>query len=378
MNKKGSFFLILFGMVFFGMGMFFFSSAFLQPFMKYKASKSWQEYPCKILVSEIEIHTDSDGDTEIAKIEYGYQINNENYTGDQVYFGYMASNFGGEHKKFIDDYPVGKETVCYVNPQDRQESVLLIKGPPKLMAFFSGIFVVIGFSIAIGGIYSFVKAVKIQASIEEKITSGNYGFVTFNSDGSRTAKVAMMFFVCIFWNSIVGMFVYLIFFEGAFGTGIFIKFFMTPFIIIGAIIIYGLIKAIAQVFGNKFQIKITPGIITPGIPFLIDYRQFGQTDLCSDLSMALICEREERQGGESTIRTIYDDTFMKTQEYDLIAAGQCDGVIPHDMSACKDCTWSLMVKAVIDGKADIDDKYKLPVIPAELLPESYFLQYDNI
>ncbi len=95
-------------------------------------AKKWLETPCIILSSNYteEIRTKG-GNFYVFNIEYSYTHDNLKYKSTRYNF---YNDYGGWYflkfaiKKRLAKFPAGKNTVCYVNPANPGESVLIRGG----------------------------------------------------------------------------------------------------------------------------------------------------------------------------------------------------------------------------------------------------------
>jgi len=139
--------LSLFFLVFFAMGSLF-EVLILREFGRAVGQRSWKPVPCTLVASEVrEVGGES---PYVAAVSYQYEYGGQRHSGSAYKRGYSASDTYSGAQKIVQRYPVGRTTVCYVNPNNPAEAVLkrnsLLIG---LVALFPLIFVAIG----AGGVY---------------------------------------------------------------------------------------------------------------------------------------------------------------------------------------------------------------------------------
>ncbi len=138
---SGKIFLTLFALMFLGMGLLF-TGFFLKLAQVHYASRSWEKTPC--VITESRVDTVSGG--YAASFAYAY------HWRGKIYYSRQLKPGGPDVEKNVSkadavaaQYPEGAKTVCFVNPVNPAEAVLmrgsLLFG---LMALFPMVFVVIG------------------------------------------------------------------------------------------------------------------------------------------------------------------------------------------------------------------------------------------
>lgn len=153
--------MIMVALVFIVGGIFFFCILLYIPLNNVYKSASWESVPAVVTASKL-----AEKDARInekasytIKIEYRYEYNGKNCTGDQYDF-FRSRNrylsFGElEMQDIVDDHPAGKKITCLVNPENPAESVIsrelyypaLAFGIIPLVLFFVGMATVINLII---------------------------------------------------------------------------------------------------------------------------------------------------------------------------------------------------------------------------------------
>ena len=98
----------------------------IRPMNRYLSARGWAEVPCTINHSQIhEIHGQKGSVSYLAEINYKYQIDGTEYSSGSVSLWEIATPSEQGQQKILDRYPTGQQSVCYVNPKDPVDSVLI-------------------------------------------------------------------------------------------------------------------------------------------------------------------------------------------------------------------------------------------------------------
>jgi hypothetical protein len=96
----------------------------LRPWLESRAAQSWMETPCRIISSEVKSHAGGKSTTYSVDITYQYQVTGQTLRSNRYDFT-LGSSSGYDGKAIVvRENPAGKDTVCYVNPQNPAEAVL--------------------------------------------------------------------------------------------------------------------------------------------------------------------------------------------------------------------------------------------------------------
>ncbi len=146
MGRTGT---ILFFSVFLLMGSVFTWVFLFRPIIKLISAREWSKTPCTVVSSEVKSYSDSDGTTYSIQITYRYTCNGRDYLSDR--YGFMDSSSSGRKRKqaVVDQYPPGREAICYVNPTNPNDAVLNRNFTPMMLI---GLFPLLFVAIGAGGI----------------------------------------------------------------------------------------------------------------------------------------------------------------------------------------------------------------------------------
>jgi hypothetical protein len=95
---------------------------------KLATSQDWGRGEGRILTAEVErdVRRDENGKsvTYIPHVKYAYQVDGQDYQGDQIGFGTPKFSMARKANAIIDQYPVGGQISVFYNPLDPDEAVL--------------------------------------------------------------------------------------------------------------------------------------------------------------------------------------------------------------------------------------------------------------
>ena len=126
-----------------------FWKACVQPTIMWWESMSWAEVPCKIDSAVVRLDPKTKAAAYLPDVRYRYQWNDRTYHGTRFAWDTSSYSRKSSIEKWIEPFPAGKETVCFVNPNQPEEAVLLRSFPkPTLLVntviFF---FIAVGFEV---------------------------------------------------------------------------------------------------------------------------------------------------------------------------------------------------------------------------------------
>ncbi len=151
-KKGGGGCLILFGLVFAGMGLLFFTFLARQ-FLAEAETYRWIETPCEITRCEIEVKGEHDDNPFQLVVSYRYLHEGRHRTSDRYTLQPERSDDYEKLALIRRELTRDAELVCYVNPGAPEEAVIVRKAlATGLFMLFPLIFVAVGAGIVWGGI----------------------------------------------------------------------------------------------------------------------------------------------------------------------------------------------------------------------------------
>jgi hypothetical protein len=99
---------------------------FLHPWLQGReAARSWVKTPCRILTSHVRSHSGGKGPTYSVDILYSYQFGGREYKSNRYVMGSGSSSEYESKAQVVARNPPGRMALCFVNPADPLDAVLL-------------------------------------------------------------------------------------------------------------------------------------------------------------------------------------------------------------------------------------------------------------
>ncbi len=381
-NKKGNKLVgVLFGLFFCGIGSLFCYMAGIKPLLQSIESRSWSQVECVITESFIERNIDSDGDTYRPVIRFQYTFDGRNYTGDDYQHMTSSSSSKKEEQKVVNNYPVGNETTCWVNPEDPKQAVI-DNGIPSIVYFvipFMSIFIIIGATVAF---FSIRKKNPNGSQLSNRRQSKNsapkhaIGETEIKPTTGRIAKVVVIFIFALFWNTIIGFALWDTTngFKAPFSFSS-IGFFLIPFILIGILLIVALVYQILALRNPKFEVILSEGNPELGEVIRVHWRGIGSLRRLDDLRITLQGQERATYRRGTDTRTdscvFHKEVLFETKEPTAHSSHFLDFSIPttsmHSFKANNnEILWQIIIEADIHRWPDINEDYKFNVRPISI------------
>lgn len=386
LSKRGAFFA---GVLFVIVGSAISYWLLIRPLMKIYQAQSWIETPCTIISAEVKSHDSDDGTTYSIDITYEYEFNTTVRRCNRYDFmGGSSSGYAGK-REIINRYQTMTAPVCYVNPENPSEAVLLRTLTLKnAIGLFPLIFVAAGLAVMIGAVKhrgrKGLSWLPQMQSADHEPAENKYAFarqtlnpeqdsVTLKPDASQFGKLIFVLIFCLFWNGVVSIFVHEAiqsFRSGRPQWGL--TLFLIPFVLIGLGFVGAVFYQILALFNPRYTLTLKPGQLYPGTTGLIDWNVRGRAHRIGTLSVKLLGKEEAQyQVGTNTCTasdTFFEMELFKTQDYPDIAAGQIGFVIPqetmHSFEADNNkIIWSIHVHGDIARWPDVKQDYKIIISP---------------
>lgn len=364
----------------------------VRPVQKYFAAKNWPETPCKILSSSVSSHSSSKGGTTYSvDITYSYRIDGRDFQSDTYSVMTGSSSGRASKERVVSRYPVGFQTVCYVNPIDPTDALLSRElSRWLLIGLIPGLFLLVGI-IGVGSTArSALQGVLARSSapvlpgagsnvvptIPLSITPAMTGPAELKPEYSPFAKLAGAMFGALFWNGITGVFVW-------FGVNSIIEgrpewfliVFITPFVLIGLFLIGLVGSTFLNLFNPRMRLTVNSASIPLGGKLNASWAFDGSSDRIKHFKLALE-GREEITTGSGKSRTMKRNVFatlpvIDTTEPQLIARGHASVEIPTEHRPTDDegnqkVVWTLKAVGEIPRYPDFEEEYEIKVMAREV------------
>lgn len=263
-----------------GVGLYFFG---ILPVYRLIRAQSWQEVPCEVVGSDVAVSSSSDGDTYRVDITFAYRYNGQRYESDRYNFstGY-SSGYEGK-KKVVDAYPVGTETVCYVDANDpsravlnRQPGLYLLLGLFPLPFFLVGVFGPVLIS-RVTNRQAHMRMDPKRASAVADPAAGP-GSRVLKPGTSGKAKLIGVSVFAIVWNGLIwSIMLFAILPEFRDGGGsLFTLIFMAPFVLVGLGAVGGIVYTALAMTNPVPVLELASTALHPGARTRLTWQINGQ------------------------------------------------------------------------------------------------------
>ncbi len=376
--------LILSGGVFILVGGLMSYFLLVRPVYRLIRATDWVETPCRIISARVEEHASDDGHTYSIEVEYEYQFGGRLYTGDRYDF-LGGSSSGREGKqKVVDRYRAMAQPVCYVNPENPSESVLVRK---LSLRYGIGLFPLVLVAAGAGVV---IKARRRQkADTAEWIPKTQTAAAFFGSadtdpaatgdsillkpDAAPLGKLIGILLFCLFWNGSISVFVIQVI--KSFQSGRpewFLILFMIPFIVAGLLVICAVIYQFLAIFNPRYTLVLEPARMEPGRTGRLRWQVKGMSGRVRNLTVQLVgTEKATYRRGTDTKtdeHVFYSANLASTEDFMEITAGQTDFAVPaptmHSFNAPNNkIIWSIRLKGDVQYWPDVNQNYPFTVYP---------------
>lgn len=354
------------------------------PLVEVVSSRGWRETPCQIVSSEVRHHSDSDGTTYSVQVRYRYRLDGRELQGNRFSFVRGTSSGYESKAQMVAKYPPGLRTVCYVNPKDPVQAVLVRSLRWEMLI---GLFPLLFFAIGVGGLVwtarSGTSPSRLRSGpgqgglvLAEAATGplrGPGGKSALKARSTRLGKFVGLLFVCLFWNGIVSVFLVVLVNEWMRGQGSwFLSLFLTPFVLVGLALLVGVAYQFLALFSPSARLTLSASEVRIGDVVEIEWRIARHWLGVSELTILFEGQEEAtyRQGTSTATdkETFYRDCVVRTNDAGAIASGKGTLRIPpnamHSFSSRHNkIVWCLNVKGAVPRWPDVAEDYELHVLP---------------
>ncbi|MDH3981988.1 MAG: DUF3592 domain-containing protein, partial [Kiritimatiellaceae bacterium] len=357
-STSGKKVMIILGVIFVLAGGLMLKPLLITPLTKTHDAQTWNSVPATVVSSKVKSHDSDDGTTYSVYIAYRYEVNGEEFLGDQYTFMGGSSSGRDAKAEVVRQYPKGHNFEVFVNPTNPDESV--IKRDYSLSLLFGLtplIFMAAGLAVLLAGLRAKKPTLcPLQAQNHVIILKGK----------SPIAKAIGITLFAIIWNGVVVF----LFTSGA------PMLFKVIFGIFGLATIAGVVHATLACFNPRPTVELTPGNIHLGTSIAMRWRLSGSIERIRSLKITLHCLKvtteTRRSGGEtktSVIKTpIFTEELLVTENQSEIAHGTKTFVIPSNQPASRagnddGIEWRLSFHGDITRWPDIKEDFKFLIYP---------------
>ena len=366
-----------------------FLAIFAFPAAKVVKARWWLPLECQILASSVAAHSGDDGYTYSVEVTYRYVVDGVEYTGNRYKF-LGGSSSGQEGKqKVVDSLPPGHVTTCWVDPDDPTESVL-DRGLSWEYAF--AILPLVFVTLGAVGLVMVLRARALSKSPEVTAEEGiEAAFESFSSERKNStlpdptpgelilepeqtpgSKLGCIIFVALFWNGIVGIFVW----QMIKHREVFMGCFLIPFILVGLLLLIGIPYQLLAMANPRPHLRIADGRLRPGGSTTLYWSFTGAARRLHSLKIDLEGrEKVTYRSGDSSstsTATFARVPLVEIQQRDLLAQGNARLEIPaegmHSFEANRNqIAWFVVLHGQIKRWPDVSSEFEVNVLP-ELAP----------
>lgn len=317
-------------------------------------------------------------------VQYRYSISDQTYTSDRrsVDAPMNRVKSGGGFDS-VSNLRSGNRVECFVNSSNPNLAVLFRRFP--WYVFFSLIpiiFIVIGIAVVrsvfsgssrgADGPISGLKPTYLNLRNRAKgsslqpmsITPGDF---VFRSGKSRSGKVIALLLVSLFWNGIVSVFVFQLYKS----FSIFLCLFLTPFILIGLLLVFALITAFLALFNPALEMRLRVPLKV-GERTTLNWRIEGKVERIDELLINL-------EGQEEVTYRRGTDTHTDTRIFEVVEIAKLSksqlrmatgssvidipaSAIPSFSASNNRIKWYIRTRGNIPRWPDIDDEFTVEMV----------------
>lgn len=370
----------LFVLPFAAVGTFMFYMILSDLYAWYKM-QSWEETPARIVTSNLESHSDSDGGTTYkttAQYEYVYQ--DKRYTSSRVSRYRGADNVGSFQHDIYQEISVHQNSEksfrCYVNPKAPGEAILYRDARFGMVMFYSV------FALFFGGFGYGMFAAMIASGIQDRRSSALMKLYPsqpwmHRSDWSKgearnRAGLTMIMSVSIAIFISLLCLPILIYLPGEIRNGHYISLLAVLFLVVGAFVVKWAVKSVLawRRFGSAvLQLQTNP--VKPGERLRGILKTGAKLPDSATINLELKCEKtvKTNAGRKTSFNT---DTFWSSNSQTIGITGvdgktsiQIDIPIPEDLPSTSNAEgsgikWTLTAKSDTPG-VDLNSTFEIPV-----------------
>ncbi len=370
------------------LGTIFLGSELLWPYLKVL---NWAETPCAITESKVE-------PSGKLNLKYEYVYLGKNYSQSQ-YDGYeKVARSAAERREIVNENPVGKKTVCYVNAQKPQLAVLSRSfNPISFIILVPLLFAAIGLiGMFVGPILSRKfsnKLVEVQelatnnqqspmsASImsptrdwqEPGVSSGPQ---ELKSDDHPKRNFILCLLFSLFWCGVVSIFVFNTISQWRQGEQPWMQtLFMTPFVAVGLGGLGGSVYLFLKIFNPVPKLVVSERAIPLGETIRMKWIFDGQVSSIRKMTIQLVgTEWVQYRRGTSTYTDtddFYTQELVEITDPMQMEMGETKVTIPADTmhsfyAGSNRIEWKLQIKGDIARWPDVDQSFGITVLPKSL------------
>lgn len=411
---RGNFGCIMFSVPFLLAGALLLYFLGVQPAVRVFRASSWTPTPCVITSSKVA--SSSDSDTYAVDIHYSYTIDGRQYESKRYNFAIGYTSGRDSKSQIVEQHPPGSQATCFVNPLDPTEAVMArgfnidmlwgLFGLPFFLVGATGLFFVVrgmiqekrsirdeqskalgswqsfgashstltttqgGGSSAAFSSYPVSSPYPVSSSVSSATSTPALGRHVLESTMPPGRKLVVTVIFALIWNGIVSVFLVLVIKEWGRGNIEWIlALFLTPFVLIGLLLLYAVVHGFLGLFNPRPRLTINSRQLRPGEAFDLDWQFSGSAGSVRKLRIYL--EGREEATYRRGTDTLTDKNVFATHE--IVSRpnadpGRAQMEMPGDSmhsfaSEHNKIVWEIHITGEIKYWADIDETFVVEVLP---------------
>ncbi len=361
---------------------------FILPVVRILDARDWQSVPCRVLRSEVRSHDSDDGTTYSVHILFEYEHNGQTLRTDRYSFmGGSSSGYRGK-RRVVDQYPVGSEARCWVDPADPSRAVLFRGFSPVLwFGLIPAVFVLVG----VGGMVATLRRTRrgrLKASqaawlpdaprgtrspaqnLYAETLPSETGPVTLKPTSSRFGKFIGVFIFGLIWNAIV---TFMVMTRMPNGPATPVPLLMVViFGLFGIALVAAVIYQFMALFNPCPQLTISTERPSLGERLSVDWTLRGAVNRISNLTLTLVGQEtaQYRRGTRTYTaqRTFYRQDLVSLADSLAMRQGRTETTVPADSMHSfqgdhNRIVWSLVLQGDIPRWPDVKESFEILVTP---------------
>ncbi len=392
-QKDASGCMLVFGLLFFVVGSFFFWFMTARPLWRTYSAQSWPTSQATILDSKV-VESDSDDGTSYAvAIQFSYVVDKQQMVSNN--WSFLNSSVGRDlARNTVKRFPIGSKHDCYYNPRTANDAVLdRSLRRHYFFGFFILIFVVVGGALARAGWHKRVEYKKRQRQLTLKPAEQNDKMVAnvaplpplllantpwFEFEGPQRLKPTkprwQQFWVMLgfatFWNLVCWLIFANVFQQN--GLFNFLTIFVLVFVIAGLALISSVFYSLLALFNPVVTIALSEGTVPVGAVVDVAWETSGRASRFRELNLELVgTEHATYTRGTSTYNeqnVFLTIPILQTSETSVMQFGSATvGIplqtVPSFVADHNRIEWTIDVHGKVRGMPAVKESMRFFVKP---------------
>jgi hypothetical protein len=358
----------------------------VKPGLQILRARSWTAIPCIVESSRFVSSRGDESTGYRPEVLFRFEVDGKVHRSSCVTFFGGSSSGRRDKEDFIRSYPVGGQAICYVDPEDPNQAVL-VRGfsPMVLFGLVPLVFAGVGLVIIMGmirgkrrtgipvdrGAGLFVRSGSPTAAVAPDASS-----IVLKPAMSPLGKLIGAIFIALFWNGIVSVFVFQ--FSSGWQRGRpewFLGVFMIPFVLIGLGLIGWAVMQMLALANPRPRLVLEPGTPCPGGSLRLQWAFSGIVHRMDRLSIELIGRESAtyRRGTDTrTDKSLFTRIpLLETIDRSEMRAGGNEVLLPTDvppgfLGRNNQIEWCVRVCGEIARWPDVTDEFPVQMVAAAL------------